>query len=130
MLKAAVTKSGRALALFACGTLFTTFLWAALRPQTDSKKPLGILKVLSVRKMTSEEYSRRITDRIAAAYIVRYRYEAPEEDGVYLFSPNLGPPIGFGLERKKGVVKGGGVPPGGDSSKSPGFKRLESLFGS
>ena len=130
MPKLAVTKPIRALTLLMCGALCTTFLCEVPRAQTDSKRSLGVLKILSVRKMTGEEYARRITDRIAATYLVRYRYEAPAENGIYLFSPNYGPPMGNGLQRTKGVIKWSWVAPGGDSSKDPGFKRVEQLLGS
>lgn len=126
----AITKSGRSVALVLIGALCATFLSATPHRETREQKSLGVLRILSVRQMTKEEYAGMITDNIGANYVIRYRFEAPADAGIYLYSPLHGPPIGYGLERSRGVVKWDGLPPGEDSSKNPGFKKLERLFGS
>lgn len=89
----------------------------------------GALKVLSVRKMTEEEYKRRVHDDIGATYTVRLRYEAPATRGIYVYAPNGAVPLGYSLEKSGATVRwlvGAG---GGDGSHSPGVQRLEDQMG-
>jgi len=104
-------------------------LWAqAGTPSSDGS--LGVLKVISVRKMTSEEYARRVSDYMGATHVVRLRFEAPTNRSVFLYAPYCGKPAGYVLERNEGKVRWLAANPGEDSSKSPGFRRLEGETGS
>lgn len=112
------------------------FVWAVeLRswPQpADSSvnSSLGNLKVISVRKMTADEYARRIKDYIGATHVVRLRFEAPTDRNVFLYAPYCGKPAGYVLEQTAGKVRWLAANPGEDPSKSPGFKRVEVEVGS
>lgn len=96
----------------------------------DGQKSLGILRVISVRKMTGDEYARRVVDNIGATHLVRFRFEAPRDRNVFLYAPYCGIPTGYVLERSAGKVAWLAAIRGEDPSKSPGFKRLEIQTGS
>jgi hypothetical protein len=86
---------------------------------------LGVVKVLSVRKMTGKEYAKRVSDYIGATHVVRLRFEAPIDKNVFLYAPYCGKPSGYVLERSAGKVTWLAALRGENPSKSPGFKRLE-----
>ncbi len=103
--------------------------WAqAVSPKGENL--LGVVKVVSVRKMTADEYAKRVTDYIGATHVVRLRFEAPGDRNVFLYAPYCGKPSGYVLERSAGKVTWLAVVRGEDRSKSPGFKRLEVETGS
>ncbi len=119
------------------GTLLLVVIAVAVRfslsgqaASPSGENPLGTLKVISVRKMTDTEYARRVTDNIGATHLVRFRFEAPSDRNVFLYAPYCGKPSGYVLERSAGKVRWLAANPGADSSKSPGFKQLESDAGS
>ena len=92
--------------------------------QPPGKETGPVLRVLSVRKMTPEEYSRRVDDNIGAEYSVRLRLEASTNRGLYVFVPEYGQPFMCALERRGNKVRWLAAPRGMDETKSPGFDRL------
>lgn len=89
----------------------------------------GRLRVLKVRRMTTEEYKRRVHDDITAIFALRLRYEAPLEHGVYIYAPNGAIPFGYSLERNGNMIRWVVGAGGGDDTRSPGVERLEMQLG-
>lgn len=103
--------------------------WAqAATPKEENL--LGVVKVVSVRKMTDGEYAKRVSDYIGATHVVRLRFEAPGDRNVFLYAPYCGKPSGYVLERSAGKVTWLAAVRGEDPSRSPGFKPLEVQTGS
>lgn len=118
------------------GALLLVFVWAVALPSwpqfanSNRDSLLGVLKVISVRKMTDEEYTKRVSDYVGATHIVRLRFEAPKDRIVWLYAPYCGKPSGYVLERSEGKIRWLAAVRGEDPSKSPGFKQLEAETGS
>jgi hypothetical protein len=114
----------KAVALLLCGLLLTANPRDSVG-QPGERKDLGTLRVLSVRKMSNEEYKNRVTDQIGAEYSVRFRFEAPADHAVLVYAMNCGEPAGYALTRRGKEVRWSfAIRPGEDPSKSPGFKRF------
>ena len=92
------------------------------------KQTGAVLRILSVRKMTPKEYSRRVQDDIGADYSLRLRLEAPVNTSVYVFAPDCGQPLVSVLERQAGKLRWLTASPREDQSKSPGFERKTAGF--
>jgi hypothetical protein len=116
------------LALSSWAASLLLFSASALPQSAD--EPLGVLKIVSARKMTPGEYQERVRDFIGATYLVRLRFEAPQHSNVYLYAPYCGKPLGYVLERSGGRVTWLAAPQGQDASQSPGFKQLDVHIGS
>ena len=91
---------------------------------------LGTLKMLSSRLMGEKEYGLRAGDYFGATISVRMRFEAPLDHGVYVYTRDNISPIGYNLERTGSVTRWAVGIGGGDSSRSPGFDRIEKELGS
>jgi hypothetical protein len=105
-------------------------LWALILPpviwgQAGIEKgdgSLGVLKILSIRKITEEEAPRLVKDFLGATHVVRLRFDAPRDKHVYLYATFCGGPDGYVLMRKAGEIWWVTIP---KASKSPGFKKQE-----
>lgn len=97
--------------------------------QSARRNDYGTLKVLSVRKMSAAEHERVGADEIAD-YLVRFRFEAPEQHSVLVYLMDCGPPSGYALRRQGTKVRwlAADQGEGEDPSKSPGFQRFVTYF--
>jgi hypothetical protein len=101
----------------------SSFGRAQLPKNTD-----GTLRVIDVRQMTDDEYHRRGLDVIGMGFIARLRYEAPSDQGIYIYSPNEGRPYCYSLERVGAKITWLlGI--GTDVSHSPGFESTQERHG-
>jgi hypothetical protein len=129
-----INRSNQIWAVFLLGLIalpFSTMRLLAQECQAWSSSPFGIIKIISARKMSDEESrTRRIKDYIRATYIVRLRFEATANHGVFVYAPNCAEPGGYLLERKAGKVRWLASIGNTDPSKSPGFKAYEDELGS
>jgi hypothetical protein len=131
-----MTSFKRALRTTGINSLFASLLAllglcsvACMGQTPNSTSNGGLLRVLSVRRMSTDEYKRRVHDDIGAIFSLRLRYDAPSDHSIYVYAPNGSIPIGYTLERsgmKARWLTGLG---GGDGSQSPGFKKLEDQSG-
>jgi hypothetical protein len=97
--------------------------------EQPGKAAIGALRSLGARRMSTEEYNRRVHDDIGAIFSLRLRFEAPEDHGVYVYAPSGGMPFGYSLERSGNNIRwvtGNSTLNGTDS---PGFLYLRNQFG-
>jgi len=114
------------LAITMVATTMSGFVGPAL-----GQAPLAQLKVISVRKVSNADHTKRASRTIGSKYVVRLRLEVGGDQGVYvLLLGSIGtPPLGYAVERNtRGVVWLDGDR-GEDQSTSPGVERLKKRLG-
>ena len=106
------------------------FMCSAVEP-ASGQAPLGRLKPVSIRKMTSDEYTKRLSQHIGTRYIIRLRLEVSGDKGLYVLAsgPKGTPPLGYALERRRNNIVWLDGASGTDHLKCPGVDRLTKRLG-